>query len=149
MTTIRELLEQEPKRIDLGIEGICNHGFSHIPEINDEEIVLFYHTDGFAPDIKVQVFYENLWDHRRFQRLSGVKFQDQWVMLCYNAGREGSDYSNREVFNKDAYKNMVIYLKKEIANKVFIEVTDVVDIEHEVGFVFYHKNDVSKPYFRY
>ena len=144
MTTIRQLLEQTPMRIDSGIELLCNYSYSHIPEMRDEEFSDVIYVKEFAPDIKTHVFYDQYWDVRRGQSLCGVKFRDTWVMITYNAGRHGRDHCRRQILDTATYREMVAYLKSECAKHFASEEMEETSLDTEVNFTFYG-HDVRYP----
>jgi hypothetical protein len=137
MTTISELLKQEPREIITGINLICNWTYSHIPEIPIEEFLNVMYNKDFAPEIKTFIFYDVFWDWRRSQKLFAVKYQERWIMLCSNAGRECSDYSSRQILDAEGYLDMLTYLRTELASHSKTDPVEVTSLDSEVQFIFY------------
>lgn len=149
MVTINELFRQEPKSVQVGVSLLFGCYYNHVPEIQDPGFVSqFIYDEDFASKVTCHIFYENIWDHRRRQIMFGVKFQDQWIMLCRNAGRELDDYSDRQIVNVEYYKLMVYYIKNEKARKESVVLVDGQGVDPattEVEFKYYGF-DVREPY---
>lgn len=148
MTTIRELLETSPLRIDKGVSLLINSHYSHLPELDGEELTEYLEIDTFCEDVEVHVFYDQLWDLRRSQKMFSVKFKDVWVMLCFNAGRLGGDYSRRQILDKDAYNALLTYIKLEMITHTPESEIIEVDLDSNVQFVFYGDHDVRYNTYR-
>lgn len=140
MTTIAELLQQEPKRVDPGVRMLVGSRYNHIPEIEDHYLYGTVYRDDFSPRITQVVFHEAVEDYRRSWIMFGVKLDDRWVMLCSNAGRELDDFSRRQIVDAEAYADMITYIRTELVRHGEIKPPEVVSLDTPVEFTFYGRD---------
>ena len=90
------------------IFSIGSDHFYEIPSIYDLNTELFKEKNT---KISIDFYKNHSYDGRRIWRLAVVVFDNKKVMFVQNAGREGDDHSERFILNREAYLEMVDYLK--------------------------------------
>ena len=148
MTTIAELFEQDPKRVDTGMEMLVGSRYNHVPEVPDHDLYGNIYRDDFCPLIEQHVFHEAVYDCRRTWALFGVRYNGAWVMLCANAGRELDDFALRQVVDAEAYVAMIAYIRSELIRIGETPAPEVAPLDTPVEFTFYG-HDVRQPHHHY
>lgn len=146
--TPAELYKRKPESTtrDLGLLIGCYYSF--IPEIDEGDFQ--WHGDlKENTRIEVVVYKDFDFDGRRFWRLAAVKFDNDFVMIIQNAGREGDDHTARFITNGDAYRNMVAYIHTLLP--IFTEdLNDVVPVDDNInGLTNFYGNDLDGFFERY
>ncbi len=108
--TPTELYSRKPERIDSDIHILVGSCYNFIPEISEND---FQNRGDIKENTKIDILiYKDFdFDDRRFWRLASIKFNDEFVMIVQNAGREGDDYTGRFITNKTAYLGMIKYIQ--------------------------------------
>lgn len=111
-----ELFNREPVKIEYpfeeeiiySLEPLVGCYYNHIPEfpLSTHDIKGFKKSDR----IRIDYYKDHNYDVRRIWRLCSVLFDNEYVMIIQNAGREGDDYSERFIVDKTAYDNMIEHL---------------------------------------
>lgn len=110
MITFEELLKYPVEKISNGVYELFGCYYNHVPELEEHKYYV-RHTDiEDTKQIFLEFFKDFCFDGRRVWQLYSVKFDNELVMLCKNAGREGDDHEGRVIFNEKAYKSMVVFL---------------------------------------
>jgi len=107
--TPKELYTRTPERIDNNVNRLYGCYFNHVPEIRAVPYCGDFLEDK-AKRIEIHYFKDFCFDGRRTWTLAGVKFDGEFIMIIQNAGREGDDYTERFITNKDGYPDMVAYI---------------------------------------
>lgn len=104
-------------------------------------------------DIRIDVYKDFCYDGRRTWRLCSVYWKETPVMIIQNAGREGDDYTNRFILNREKYIEMIECLRDLIVfdqNFDYIG-NDCVDVEDDVPNLidFYNQSldEKFEPYY--
>ncbi|UTC29178.1 hypothetical protein BAMBUS_00960 [Brevundimonas phage vB_BpoS-Bambus] len=148
MTTIAELLEQTPARMETGIEMLVGSRYNHVQEVEDHHLYGLIYNADFCPRVEQHIFHEAVYDYRRSWALFGVRFNGAWVMLCSNAGRELDDYTQRQVLDAEAYVAMIAYIRSELVRHGETPLPEVTPLDTEVQFTFYG-HDVREPHYHF
>jgi hypothetical protein len=108
MTTPADLYNMDPQYKDKNIHCLSGCYYNHIPEIEEWD----WHRVQYDQNERVEIRHiKEFWfDHRRFWRLSTVWFDGLPVMIIQNAGREGDDFSESFITDKERYLKMVTYI---------------------------------------
>lgn len=111
-----ELFKREPVKIDypfedetiFSLDPLVGCYYNHIPEfaLHISDIKNFKKSDR----IRIDYYKDHSYDTRRIWRLCSVLFDNEYVMIIQNAGREGDDYFARFIVDKNAYDNMIEHL---------------------------------------
>lgn len=108
-----ELYARKPEEISYELYGFLQH---HIPEL---EYFNFDYDDNLkTKHIEIRYYKMFDFDYRRYWALASVFFnnvydtasQQEPIMIIQNAGREGDDYNERFITNKDGYLRMMKYI---------------------------------------
>ena len=104
-----ELYKRTPERIDKDINRLYGCYFNHVPEIEAFDCGTWI-EDGKNERVEIHYYKDYSFDVRRIWTLAAVKFDDKFVMVIQNAGREGDDYVRRFITDIDTYNDMVAYI---------------------------------------
>lgn len=88
--------------------------YNHVCEIEG----LYIPWDAKSDRVEIRVIKDFCFDGRRIWRLATVWFDGGPVMVIQNAGREGDDFSNRFITDKDAFRQMCVHLRDLFAPEV-------------------------------
>jgi hypothetical protein len=113
-----ELLAREPDSVSNSLEYLVLINHSHIPESGLENWDV---RDLSSDRLEVKVYKHYDFDYRRFWRLSSVWLDNEPVMICCNAGREGDDHHQRYLLDKDKYRELVILAKTLAAQRLELD----------------------------
>jgi len=108
--TPAELYARTPESITFELYCLMGCYYNFIPEIEESD----FHWNGELKGntrISIHIYKDFNFDGRRFWRLASVKFDDDFVMIIQNAGREGDDHTARFITNENAYVKMVEYIR--------------------------------------
>ena len=83
-----ELYKMKPEEITKNIDCLWGCYYSHIPEIEH-----LYIDAEKNERVKIHTYKYFCFDGRRIWHLAAVKFDDKFVMIIQNAGREGDDHA--------------------------------------------------------
>lgn len=145
MTTIAELIKQEPLRIEKGITMLNGCYYNHIKDIEEHLLDSAKYKDGFAIEVEQRIYHEAIYDVRRSQVIFGVFYKDKPVMICRNAGRELDDFSDTQIIDADHYKQIINYIREELVRVGSVDTPEIVAMDTVVEFEFYG-HDVRQPY---
>jgi len=127
-----ELYQRKPEKIDNNINVLHGCYFNHVPEIE-----LFSEPCYMEPikNSRITIHYYKDWcyDGRRTWMLAAIKFDDKFVMIIQNAGREGDDHEARFITDKPLYDEMVSYIRTLV--RPLIEdrsLGEVVDVDTDI-----------------
>jgi len=128
--TPAELYSRTPENVTLDIQSLVGCYYNFIPEI---DVNSFQHHDWLEDNTRIEmVDYKNFdYDGRRFWKLSAIKFDNVFVMITQNAGREGDDHTARFITNPEVYKKMVAYIHAMLPLPDD-EVEDITDINDDI-----------------
>jgi len=130
--TPNELYKRTPEFVDKDINAFAGCYYNHIPEIPELENHYFELSQITARRIEFRYYKDFDFDGRRYWRLGAVTFNDEFVMIIQNAGREGDDYTGRFITNKDLYYKMVDYIKTLMPPKDPLSDDDIVNIDDDI-----------------
>lgn len=99
--------------------------------------------------VRIDWFKDFCFDGRRSWSLGAVYFKGDAVMILQSAGREGDDYTNEYIINKDGQKELCAYIR----SKTKIETEDSI---HSYGMdedilclTSFYSNDLDGPFEHY
>lgn len=124
--TPEELLAREPETVTHSLNYLVGYRYDHIPEAR---LDLSTGWGLESPRVEVKVYKHFDFDERRYWRLCSVWLDNIPVMICCNAGREGDDYHNRYLLNKDKYKELITHVITIQAQRVEIEETELTPLD--------------------
>lgn len=104
-----ELYKRIPERIDNDVSQLHGCYYNHIPEIDELNCGEYFNNKNTR--VAIHYYKDHCFDGRRVWILAAIKFDDVFVMITQNAGREGDDSSARFITNKPKYDEMINYLK--------------------------------------
>lgn len=133
---LAEPFEGEPDK-DMSCLAGCH--FNHVPEVQDSEAWPVFLLAVEVPGVEVRWWVDHSFDHRRVWRIGCVFLDDKPVMVIKNAGREGDDYTARDIIDSGLYAELVARLVVALARmKEEARPTEsVVGPEDEVEVDFY------------
>lgn len=104
---LKDLLA-EPFEGEPDLDMSCLHGcyYDHVPEVLDE---LWPCTlvEVPVPGVDVRWWVDHWFDSRRCWRIGCVHVDDKPAMVIKNAGREGDDFSARDIIDAELYAELV------------------------------------------
>lgn len=139
----RELYKRKPERIDKDINCLYGCYYNHVPEIEDFSHGV-YIEDGLNKRIEIHYYKDFCFDGRRTWVLAAVKFDDKFVMIIQNAGREGDDHTARFITNKNRYIKMVKYIKSIIPVEPDDDIRDMFNLDDDITILTsFYGNDLD------
>ena len=144
-----ELYKRTPERIDNDINRLYGCYFNHIPEIE-----ALQYGGGMLEDkdkrIAIHYYKDFDYDCRRIWALAAVKFDDQFVMIIQNAGREGDDWHKRFITDSHVYIDMVRYIATLVPAGEDRSQDDFVDLNEDInGLTHFYGGDLDGYFERY
>lgn len=135
--TAKELYARKPEYITTNIiEYLYGCYYNHLAPFIDIQYDENIKKELLKQDkIEIHVYKHYDFDGRRFWRLSAVKFENDFVMIIQNAGREGDDHSERFITNIDKFKEMIKYIRNLINNIDFYDDVikkDFIELDEEI-----------------
>jgi len=116
----------------------------------DPTEVQFYSKDSDRLEIKIHKYFE--FDYRpRYWRLMSVWFDGKPIMICQNAGREGDDWEERFITDKQGFIEMVTHIKTLLNTPMDDKIEDVVDPDAQLGrkLIAFYGNKIDGYFQRY
>lgn len=131
-------VEEESK--DIGI--LFGSYYNHVdPEI--DQYTLDFDKVENQDRIKLKYYKYFSFDCRRYWALYSVWFDEELVMICKNAGREGDDHTGRAVFDESALKGMISYIKS-FEKAPYSETEDLVSLDDDAtSFESFYGNNLT------
>lgn len=126
-----DLYEMKPTRIDKDINQLYGCYYNHVPEIDSFGFGA-YINDEANTEIEIHYYKDHCFDGRRVWQLAAVSFKGTFVMIIQNAGREGDDWSERFITNKEHYDDMVKYIMTLLPPADDRSMDDVCELEEDV-----------------
>ena len=147
--TPKELYKRIPERIDNDVNRLYGCYFNYIPEIE-----ALQYGGGMIEDrdnrIAIHYYKDFDYDGRRIWLLAAVKFDDKFVMIIQNAGREGDDWSKRFITDHYTYVDMVKYIATLVPPGDDRSQDDFVDASEEIkGLTYFYGGDLDGHFERY
>lgn len=130
--TPNELYKRTPESIDNDINIFSGCYYNFLPEIEELENCWFDDKEICQNRIQINYYKDFDFDGRRFWRLCAIKFDDEFVMIIQNAGREGDDHTGRFITNKYRYYEMVHYVKRLMPAGEDVSEEDIVDANKDI-----------------
>lgn len=125
-----DLYARKAINISRDINYLIGCYYNHIPEIQNNSS---YRLEGVNRRIFIHYYKEHCFDDRRTWTLAAVEFDNEFVMVIQNAGREGDDHSKRFITNKSQYDEMVKYIRALLpAVDDDVSSNDVVGLEDDI-----------------
>lgn len=139
-----DLYSMTPEKEDCNLWPLIGSNYNHIMESNYDELDLVRYEATGSTKIKIKYYKNHSFDGRRVWRLASVWFEENPVMVIRNAGREGDDFADRFITDKENFINMIKHLRDVAADSGGLEIfdpnADIQDIEtfygHSLGDVF-------------
>jgi len=139
-----ELYARTPERITHGVSDLFGCYFNHVPEINEFQHHLLNNEETKRITIHQYKYFG--FDGRRIWLLAGVKFNDDFVMIIQNAGREGDDHAARFVTDSKAYNEMIAYIRQYLP----VEEVDALPLDQDIpGLACFYGNELDGQFTRY
>jgi hypothetical protein len=143
--TINELYKRKPEKIDNDMNCLFGHYYNHIPEIEEFNCYAYFDPDKIEhPRVEIHYYKDFCFDGRRVWVLAAVKFDNEFVMVIQNAGREGDDHSARFVTDKTRYTTMVAYLRSLLPDNEEEDSTTETPIDENIpSLTHFYGNDLD------
>jgi hypothetical protein len=146
--TIKDLLKKSPKTINNDLDFLSGPYYNHLPEAffgQDQNEAFPWWTFKTFDCIKNLVYVHKMEDCRRFHYLAIITFNDIPVMVYRAAGREGDDFNDRFITNRDVFNEMIMFIdSKFVLESKTNEGNYVVDIEtHDVDMASFYFEDFN------
>lgn len=143
-----ELYARSPQTVSTDISHLWGCYYSHVPEIG-QSIYAFKMDMNKNDRIEIVYYRDASIEARRIWTLAAIKFDDGFVMITQNAGREGDDHAKRFITDHDAYLKMVAYLRSLLIDAPIIE-QEIFDIDADIeGLEQFYGNHLDGPFGRY
>lgn len=146
-----DLLQYPIERESYDFLQLIGYTYNHVPEIDQYDFMggIDYNAIGEQRRIKIHFLKDHCFDGRRVWQLYYVTIDDNLVMFCSNAGREGDDHYSRRIFDKDSYLELVKYMKS-FCKDGEQEIGDLTDLEDDAsGFYEFYGNRLDGYFDRY
>lgn len=140
---LKELIEREP----IEVTGLAD-SYDGILELVPELSRYAWECNALreCKDVELRVYAHQDVDYRRYQQLGAFYYNGHSVLVYQIAGREGRDYQKVFVIDKQAYADMVQYVR----SKMPVDVPDETDWEEDIeDLTYFYGHDVFKPYPQY
>lgn len=105
----KELMEFPIQYEDNDVSVLMGCYYSYLDD-NIDRYSLDHEALKLQERVKIKYYKDFCFDGRRVWRLYSVWLDNQLVMLCKNAGREGDDHSGFVIFNAELYKNLNAFI---------------------------------------
>lgn len=137
-----DLYKIEPEHTEQGADHLKGCYYNHIPELGD-----VYLYDADLSRIEVRFIKDWCFDGRRVWQLASVWFDGSPCMIVQNAGREGDDFSDRFITNRDAFFAMIDYIRQQ--TKQYEDVKEVDPDRPEPMLTEFYSNSLNGVFGRW
>ena len=138
----KELLDYPVEKVETDCRVLFGHYYNHVDGLDRWSL-----KDDFENQDKIKIHYlkDFCFDGRRVWKLYYVTFEDDVVMFCKNAGREGDDHHGKAILNTDLYFSMLGYIKS--FEQVGFEVNYTFKLEDAADdFVYFYNNHLTDTF---
>lgn len=126
MTPI-DLYKMTPIEETTELYDLAGYIYNHVEELDIFSYLYSSDVSERNTKVKIKIYKNHCFDGRRIWRLASVWFEDKPVMIIRNAGREGDDFHDRFITDKELYLLMIDYIRSLMPREDSIETVSKFD----------------------